>query len=94
MTIDRKYEMMPTFRRIAKVAYPLWMLALASKIFWLLAPMQTHPELVDQFTAIAMSGLAIASILAWYLAALGSSRERFPSVMAFNMLSFSTLFLV
>lgn len=93
MTVDKRYEMLPILRRTAKTLSPFWFLLLALKVSFIGAP-RRNSELADPVSFMTFSGSALISVFTWMLAALGSKAERFPAVIAFNVFSILTLFMV
>jgi hypothetical protein len=84
MTIDNKYSILPTLRRISKLLWPLWLTFVMLKTACVAAPLHSSAKSVDTIFLGVIGGSGVISMGLWVLAGLGSKRERVQALMIFN----------
>lgn len=94
MKVDKRYETLPVLRRTVKTLSPFWFLLLAFKVSFIGAPERIAPQAGDPISFTIFGAAALISVFTWMLAAIGGKSERFPAVMAFNVFTVVTIFLV
>jgi hypothetical protein len=85
MTIDKKYEQLATYRTIVAYAYLPFVLLSLLKVVWMAAPFVVAPGYEDHSDLLIFGFLSVGSILTRAMAGMGTGRERFWAVMAFNI---------
>ena len=91
MTIDDRYAQLAMLRSRAAKLFPGFVCFGGLKAAWQAIPYVSRHGEADVVSLAVLAGGLVALLLAWWAAGITSRRERFPAIIAFQVLTLGVL---